>query len=295
MARKTIFLLTSVLVSTVLGVAVTGKDECGAPEPTEEHIAVAKEMALNESKVLLSDFALLSDINVPVYVHVVAANENQYLEVSLCFVFMPWRRQSALSVTLTGEPQEQDVRAGIRIMNKNYRKMGFQFSLQGIDYTINANWASGKNGFAMKKLLREGDYRTLNLYYVNTVLPSSTGTITGMCQFPRPGGNSGNALIQDGCVMRRDTVNNGQTTTHEVGHWLGLFHTFQGGCVGRGDMVDDTPACEQTWTCDEDTDTCPDRPGKDPIHNFMSYGNCRREFTYGQAKRARSQYEFYRA
>jgi Pregnancy-associated plasma protein-A len=61
----------------------------------------------------------------------------------------------------------------------------------------------------------------------------------------------------DGVVIAPDTLpgapdssyNQGITLVHEVGHWLSLFHTFQGdgnaadaGCFGNGDYIFDTPA-----------------------------------------------------
>ena len=166
--------------------------------------------------------------------------------------------------------------------------MGFQYTIKKIDYTINAEWSSNKGEDAMKKKLRKGDYKTLNLYYIPTL------DANGYCYYPTKTSAGSAAFIKDGCTIRTDTMTNGQTTTHEVGHWLGLYHTFQGECDGTGDQVDDTPACKKSWSCDEKQDTCPGRPGKDPVHNFMSYGTCRREFTTGQGKRMRSSYDYYR-
>ena len=94
--------------------------------------------------------------------------------------------------------------------------------------------------------------------------------------------------------------NQGRTLTHEVGHYLGLAHTFSGGCAGtancntNGDLICDTnPEAAPTFGC-TDVLSC---GNSDPIHNYMDYSDdlCMSEFTPEQARRMRCSLEFYRA
>lgn len=142
----------------------------------------------------------------------------------------------------------------------------------------------------MKKALRRGNYRTLNIYVQKTV----RGGAGGWCTFPeRP---TQDILEQDGCCVLSSTVvpKQGTTTTHEAGHWMGLLHTFEGGCDGPGDYVDDTPPCTMTTGCNLGIKTCPNSNNGDALTNFMSYNSCRIIFSEGQKKRMRDSYVYYR-
>lgn len=94
----------------------------------------------------------------------------------------------------------------------------------------------------------------------------------------------------------------GDIAVHEVGHWLGLLHTFEGECAAPGDGVSDTPAHKQqklgdgiVSACPAALDTCPDG-GPDPIHNCMqdTSDDCKYEFTQGQAVRMYERYVDFR-
>lgn len=129
----------------------------------------------------------------------------------------------------------------------------------------------------MKRALREGGYDALNLYYMTSV----SGYL-GYCYFPETVTNGSTKFIRDGCSILHGTTpggaeegyNLGKTTTHEVGHWFGLYHTFQGGCNGSGDFVADTPAqASESRGCPIGRDSCPSQAGLDPIHNYMDYSD----------------------
>jgi len=178
---------------------------------------------------------------------------------------------------------------------------GFRFTLEGITRTENASWMSipfgSKAEKAAKEALHQGDRRTLNLY---TGLIK--GNISGYTYYPW---QKKNRPLLDGVVVRFDTLpggtlvpyDEGDTAVHEVGHWLGLYHTFEQGCKKKGDRVADTPAEKKPSFACEGRDTCPGSAGSDPIHNFMNYSPdpCMFEFTAGQAERMQAAWATYRA
>lgn len=177
----------------------------------------------------------------------------------------------------------------------------FRFRLVKTTWTVNPAWyhvVPGKSERDMKHALHEGDSETLNVYTADI-----GGGLLGWSYFPK-GYNNGQDYI-DGVVMldesmpggNTDIYSEGDTLTHEVGHWLMLEHTFKSGCSASNDGVADTPreAIPQ-FNCPVGADTCR-QPGLDPIHNFMDYSqdSCMYMFTPGQVERMNDAWIQFRA
>jgi hypothetical protein len=206
----------------------------------------------------------------------------------------------------TGYLSKATVKAQIGVLNRAYGgsyggvNTGFQFVLKETTYTNNAEWFAQETfaaEIAMKEALQSGDSRTLNIY------STSGGGFLGWAYYPKIVTYQKYDIL-DGTVIHYGSVpggpianfNLGHTATHEVGHWLGLAHTFEQGCQGHGDYVDDTPAMSvPTSGCPIGKDTCPE-PGLDPIHNYMDYSfdTCYNQFTAGQAARMQEQWLHWR-
>jgi hypothetical protein len=200
-----------------------------------------------------------------------------------------------------GDLSTRQINAQMNVLDAAYASSGFSLDLVGVEEIANDTWYALEYGSQaekdMKAALREGDMGDLNIYVADL-----GDSLLGWATFP-----TSSYSAMDGVVLHNGSVpggditnyNLGDTATHEVGHWFGLYHTFQGGCSPRsGDYVSDTPPERSpAYRCPTGRDTCKRDGLPDPIHNYMDYtwDSCMYEFTAGQTARMQAQWTAYRA
>jgi len=234
------------------------------------------------------------------------------------------------SITGMGVFSDTLVQSQIDIMNEDFRAIAgtlgeggtdtrIQFKLATVDEdgnpfpgytrTVNEFWFNDLpdplNGNYWDVLAFDPT-RYLNIYTLSPEAPG--GVILGYVPYlPQEGAGQPDDGVR--CLWNafgRNSGNppydQGRTATHEVGHYLGLYHVFEGGCsgapqpgcYGSGDRVCDTEPDETSHGgCPTTSMTCGD---PDPIRNYLEYTDdlCMNNFTPEQARRMRCSMQFYR-
>lgn len=279
------FALASAMWTSTIA-APPEKERCGTRQPSvEEAEQIEARISRVGKKVKTTD-------TIPVWVHVI--NKGDGFD--------------------NGDLPDDMIRQQIRVLDDSYSGRtggagtGFGFQLAGITRTTNETWFNSmatdlEVELDAKRSLHRGGPETLNVYTVDG------GPYLGFAYFPSILSSADYAIL-DGVVLDWRSLpggtfaiySEGDTATHEVGHWLALYHTFDGKCGAKGDYVSDTASeFSPAFRCPVGRDTCTDSSkigaGLDPIFNFMDYtqDSCMYEFTPGQVARMRAAWTAFRA
>lgn len=216
---------------------------------------------------------------------------------------------------------DAQVLSQVTVMNEDFRRMvgtpGYNTDPDGADVEVEFVMAQRTpdgcptNGINRVNICQDGTdqadvqfWKTQTIWdrdlYMNMWSSKYVGdltTILGFAQFPGGSANTdgvsaghtyfGSSDYDDGTFALSPPYDKGRTMTHEVGHYLGLLHTFQGGC-GGGDQVADTPAVDDpNYGCPTGHQSC---GTVDMIENYMDYTDdtCMNIFTNGQKARVQA-------
>ncbi len=189
-----------------------------------------------------------------------------------------------------GVVTDAQIDAQIDVLNADYARFGFSFYKKAVDRTVNDNWFTlgwGGTEKKMKEALAIDPAHTLNIYSAKL-----SKNLLGWAYFPW---SFEETHFMHGVIVHFESFpggafvnySGGRTATHEVGHYLGLYHTFQGGCNEPNDFCADTPQeASPAYGCPVGRDSCA-TAGLDPITNYMdyTYDACMNEFSGDQAAR----------
>lgn len=269
-----------VIAHSALASSFDGERRCATREPTAselDRMFSRFDETLSRLRSEKTTWSPSESISIPVYFHVIYGVQANGKEV--------------------GNITKNKIKKQIKYINTSFQGSGFTFILEGVTRTHSNRWynncmddASSEREF--KPALAYDPANHLNIYSCN----SAQGYL-GYATFPSDYEEDD---VNHGVVIKHDTIpggalapfNEGATAVHEIGHYLGLFHTFQNGCGSSGDRVGDTASeASPAFGCPERRDTCKSDLGKDPFVNYMDYSDdaCMSTFTIGQIKRMQKQ------
>ena len=169
---------------------------------------------------------------------------------------------------------------------------GVSFRLLSMGTVDNAQWFLRPHDYQPQMVgsLATGGPGTLNLF------TAAVGSdVLGFSSFPQwyPGRPTLDGVVVDYRSLPGGPLEHfsrGYTAVHEIGHWLGLFHPFEGGCRRARRRRRRHPVRGAAHAGLPGGQGHLPGAGHRPGHNFMDYAydSCMREFTAGQGLRIRA-------
>lgn len=220
----------------------------------------------------------------------------------------------------TGSMTDARVRSQIDILNEDFQAIagtnGANGNFANIEFFLatedpNGNPTDGITNSTNNTWFNDGGsyWNTLawdTSRYLNIYSNSASGALGYVPDLPQggiAGSNSDRVVVLYSTFGRNAPFNPfhlGRTGTHEVGHYLGLLHTFSGGCASasscstNGDLICDTnPEGSPTGGCPGSRTSC---GAQAPTDNYMDYSDdiCMEQFTADQVNRMRCTLEHFR-
>ena len=221
-------------------------------------------------------------------------NENDSRDDSLLIVYVAWHVIHASNNQ--GNLTDAQIEYQIQVMNYDFQDHNIAFILDTIDRTENDDWFEGWDPDASG--MDTQGMQALNIdpaHYLNVYSAELAGAGTGFinCGYTWFPTQYSEGHYRQGITIDYRCIAGGSygddTATHEIGHYFGLYHTFQTDCSAPDDAVADTPRNHSDYLhgCNTNQDSCPDDPGNDPVQNYMNYSSagCTNNFSLGQGER----------
>lgn len=307
--KKVLFMLfvTSIAISNI---GATGFRKCASADILQRQILENPFMSINREKIEAFTNSYVRDWNrngnsqgrqsstivtIPVVFHVIYNTAAQNVSDSMILAQID-RLNKDYSGTNSDISSLPSVFNGIKAGNT-----GIQFCLAQRDPSGNSSTGiirkhttvtSWSDDDAVKYTAQGGDDAWDRSRYLNVWLCNLGGGLLGYAQFPGgPASTDGVVILYSSLPGGQAPYNMGRTMTHEIGHWLNLYHTWgddNGGCSGS-DQVDDTPnSADANYGCPTfPSVTCSNGPNGDLFQDYMDYTDdaCMFMFTAGQSAR----------
>lgn len=243
------------------------------------------------------------------------SSQRSFEEKNLPIVFHVIEEGSITKVT------DGEINEAIKLLNEAFENTGSYYNEEGVSTSIKFclaqqdNEGNSSNGInrvqsaltnlqisdddQLKRLIYWNPNHIINIYVVNSI---NSGEVAGYAYLPYNHGSIDDGIVVLASVIKNQFAGGHSTLVHEMGHYLGLYHTFEGGCENTdckldGDRVCDTPPdgttagpgyCEAIInSCNSDALSGFSKDTNDINWNYLDYGNriCRKGFTNGQAER----------